>query len=242
MTGTHLLRAPVRGRCIPILAVLLWAATATAEGRVTVYGLRLEPTGQDAKAFSRANWGGGINAVFPVPQLGNLVAGAIGFDATVLLSEKTVTQDALTLLRVEQQTSQDYARLYLGPEFGPHGHGFFRPHVGADVAIVFYGISTDVVVPDDYNRENEIRQSLRDERRVATGYDVNLGVDLNFMDKVVVDGGVKFIKSFNVPQQLGAGSVTIHPGYFQVYLGIGVPFGVFKRGPPESEATLAPRR
>jgi len=122
-----------------------------------------------------------------------------------LLSETTTTYDSQTLLRVEQQTNQYFGRLYLGPEFGPHGNGTFRPHVGANVALVFYGISTDVVVPDDQNRENEIRQSLRDENRTAFGYDVTLGVDINPWNKVTLDVGARFIKSFNVPQQLGAG-------------------------------------
>ena len=102
--------------------------------------------------------------------------------------------------------------------------------MGVDLAIILYGISTDVVVPDDFNRENEIRQNLRSEHRVVMGYDANLGVALNFMDRVAVDGGVKFLKSLNVPQQLGANSVSIQPGYFQYYLGIGVSFEVFKQG------------
>ncbi len=231
MTGRHRLRAPARGIAVTVLAMLLGAAAAGAQGRLVVYGLRMDPSGQDAREFSRASWGGGINAVLPAPVLGNLFAASVGIDGAVMLSEKTVFQDAVTGFRVEQQTHQDYARFYVGPEFGPHGHGLLAPHAGVDLAVILYGIGTDVVVPDDFNRENEIRQNLRDENRVSMGYDANLGLALNIMDKVAVDGGVRFLKSFNVPQQLGAGSVTIQPGYFMYYLGVGVSFEVFKQRP-----------
>jgi len=35
---------------------------------------------------------------------------------------------------------------------------------------------------------------------------------------------VRFLKSFGVPQQLGAGSMRVEPAYFQIYLGLGVGF------------------
>ena len=113
--------------------------------------------------------------------------------------------------------------MYLGPEFGPRGNGFFRPHVGAHLAFVNYGISTDVVVPDDTDRENEIRQNLRSEHRPTIGYDLTAGADLNF-GKWFLESGARFSKSFNVPQQLGDGAVTIHPGYLQIYVGVGANF------------------
>ena len=126
---------------------------------------------------------------------------------------------------MEQQTSQYFGRIYMGPEIGPHGNGTFRPHAGANIALVLYGISTDVVVPDDYNREQEIRQNLSGEHRAAFGYDVTLGVDINPWSKVSFDVGARFIKSLNVPQQLGAGSEPIHPGYVEGYLGVAFSLG-----------------
>ena len=79
------------------------------------------------------------------------------------------------------------------------------------------------------NRENEIRQDLRDEHRAAFGYDVTLGVDINPWNKVSIDVGARFVKSFNVPQQLGAGSEPIHPGYVQAYLGVAFAMGWLSR-------------
>ncbi len=141
-----------------------------------------------------------------------------------MLSQTTATQDGLTGLRVEQQTSQNYYRLYLGGQVGPHGPGFIRPHVGSNIALVIYGISTDIVVPDDVNRENEIRQNLRSRTETGLGWDVTVGTDFNIRNIVALEGGARFLKSFGVPQQLGAGSMRVEPAYFQIYLGLGVGF------------------
>ena len=212
----------------PLPALLLTMAVAPpmavqAGVNASFYGIHMDPSGQDAKDFSRAAIGGGVHASVPVPRLGNLLAGSIGIEIVNLLSETHEFQDSQTGFRVQQQTSQNYFRLYLGPQIGPSGHGFFRPHVGAHVALVNYGISTDVVVPNDTNRENEIRQNLRSENRTVFGYDLNAGTDFNF-GNWFIEGGTRFAKSFNVPQQLGGGAVTIHPGYIQIYAGLGANF------------------
>ena len=190
---------------------------------VSVYGIHMDPSDQDAKDFSRSSYGGGLQGSLAFHQLGNFVAGTLGIELVNMLSETHAFQDSKTGLRVEQQTNQDYFRVYLGPEFGPQGNGFLRPHVGVHVAFVNHGISTDVVVPNDSNRENEIRQNLRSENRPAFGYDVNAGTDLNF-GKWFLLGGGRYSKSFNVPQQLGGGAVSIHPGYVQIYVGMGANF------------------
>src|SRR5213594_500610 len=202
--------------------------TADAAGKIQLYALRMTPTGQDASRFSRPAWGGGLSVVAPLHQVHNLLAGVVGFEAANMLSQTTGTQDPQTGLRVEQQTSQDYYRLYLGGQIGPHGPGLIRPHVGSNIALVIYGISTDVVVPDDVNRENEIRQNLRSRTESGFGWDLALGTDLNFDNTVALEGGVRFLKSFGVPQQLGAGSMRVEPAYFQIYLGLGVGFGAMK--------------
>jgi hypothetical protein len=188
---------------------------------LSFYGIHMDPSGQDARDFSRASYGAGLQSSIPVPGLANLVAGSVGLEYVNMLSETHVFQDPQTGLRVEQQTSQDYFRLYLGPEIGPQGNGFFRPHVGAHIALVNHGISTDIVVPDDTNQENEIRQNLGSKSRTSFGYDLNAGADLNF-GKWFLMGGARFARSFNVPQQLGDGAVKIHPGYLQIYAGLGV--------------------
>jgi hypothetical protein len=193
-------------------------------GKIGIYGIRMVPDGIDAEKYSRAGWGVGFHIVAPVPQLGNLFAGVGGIEFVNLLSSTSEFIDDNTGLRIEQQTSQHYIRIILGAQAGGHGSGFIRPHAGINLAFINYGISTDVVVPDDIDRENEIRQNLNSEDHWVVGYGITFGIDLNFSNTVAVDGGVRFLKSFAVPQQLGEGSVEVHPQYFQVYLGIGLSF------------------
>jgi hypothetical protein len=212
------------------LASLLGALPALAAGHLGLYGLRMDPYGRDARRYSRSGYGGGIQVVAPLPQSLNLLAGVAGLEVTNLLSETTTFQDRLTGLRVEQQTNQHYGRFYLGARLGLHDHEFLRPYAGANLSVNFYGISTDVVVPDDSDRQNEIRQSLRSENRAAFGYDGTLGVDLDIATRFNLDGGVRYVKTFNVPQQLGEGSVPINPEYFQVFLGFGVSFEMMHGG------------
>ena len=212
------------------LAVLFIALSdATAGGKFGIYGIHMEPDGKDAENYSRPGWGGGLHVVVPFPKLRNGVAGVAGIDVANLLSETTIFIDNVTGFVVEQQTSQDYIRTYVGSQVGGHGNGFIRPHAGINLALVYYGIKTDVVVPDDSNRENEIRQNLRKEERWVFGYDITLGVDLNFSNKIALDGGVRYLKTFSLPQQLGENSVRIHPQYFQIYVGIGVSFQMMSK-------------
>lgn len=214
---------------LALLVILLVYSEAFADGKLGIYGIHMVPRGDDAKNFSRPGYGGGIYLVAPLPQTFNFFAATVGFEGINLLSETIEFRDRLTQLRVEQQTNQNYFRLFLGGQAGGHGNGFIRPHAGINLALVIYGINTDVVIPDDHNRENEIRQDLESENHVVFGYDVTLGVDLNFWNKWNLDGGVRYLKSFSVPQQLGDGSEKIHPEYFQIYLGVGISFRTMRK-------------
>ena len=215
---------------LAVLTLLSLSVPAHAiEGKLALHLLRMVPSDHDARQFSDPGWGGGLQLTVPSPAFSNLMAGVVGAEFIDLLGETTTFYDVVTGLRVEQQTDQYYGRIYTGAEFGPHGRGTLRPHAGVNIALVLYGISTDVVIPDDYNREQEIRQKLRDEHRAAFGYDLNAGLDINPWNKVTPDVGARFLKSFNVPQQLGEGSVTIHPGYVQAYLGVAVSLGWLDR-------------
>ena len=213
-----------------IALVLGFFTSAHAGGKIGIYGLRMEPNGNDAKDFSDANWGLGGHIVVPAPQFANTLAGVIGFEWVNFLSSTTEFRDRQTQLRVEQQTSQNYYRFYVGPQIGGHGNGFIRPHAGINIAWVLYGISTDVVIPNDENPDDEIRQKLESEWKSAFGWDITLGLDLNFSNTVVLDGGIKYLKTMGLVQQLGtAGSETIHPQYFQAYFGVGVAFELLKK-------------
>ena len=102
-----------------------------------------------------------------------------GFEAANLLTGTIEFRDPRTLLRVEQQTRQTNHRIYVGHEIGGHAAGSFRPRVGVGLALHLRDFGVDVVVPDDVNRENEIRQNLRGSTEAAFGYDAALGAGVN---------------------------------------------------------------
>lgn len=215
---------------IGLMLLLTLPVDLQAGGKVGIYGIRMVPRGDDAENFSRPGWGGGVHVVAPIRQIDNLFAPTAGFEIINLLNQTYVFIDDFTGLRTEQQTSQNYFRLYAGGQVGGHGNGFIRPHAGLNLALAIYSINTDVVIPDDYDPDNEIRQKKYSETKAAFGYDITLGIDLNFSGGIALDGGVRYVKSFNVPQQLGLDdSEKIHPQYFQVYLGIGVSFGMLSK-------------
>jgi opacity protein-like surface antigen len=203
--------------------------TANASGKVGLLVHHMSPNGIDAESYSDPGWGGGLQVVAPFSQVHNLFAFTFDVSYTNLLSENVAFFDGLTGLRVEQQTSQSYVRLAIGGRVGAHGRGFIRPFAGATLGLAIYHIGTDVVIPDDSNRENEIRQDLSDETKTAFGYGLNFGLDMNFSDAIAVEIGTRYLKNFNVPQQLGADAVEVSPEYYQIYFGLGVGFDFMKR-------------
>lgn len=215
------------------LVVALVGATVTsafaAGSRVGLHVIRLEPSDDDAKDYSGAAWGGNVDVVLVPPGVASALAFSIGLEGVQLDSHTIEFRDRVTGLRVEQQTNQDYFRIYAGARVGHQGHGFFRPYGGANLAANIFSINTDVVIPDDSARENEIRQNLKSKTETAFGFDVVVGVELNFNDTWYIDLGAKYIEAFNVPAQLGEDAKTIYPSYVEGYLGAGVFFDVFNR-------------
>ena len=208
---------------ILIIFISISLSDVIAGGKAGVYGIHMVPKGEDAENFSRPGLGFGLHIVVPVPKLANILAGTAGLEFINLLDNTIDLRDRTSGRWDEQKTSQNYFRLFIGAQVGGHGNAFFRPHAGMNVALVVYSISTDLIVSDSWD-EDEIVQNVSNESHVVAGYDITLGIDLNFSNKFAIDGGVRYLKSFAVPQQLGEGSEKIHPQYFQVYLGIGLAF------------------
>ncbi|MFC2094797.1 hypothetical protein ACFLSH_04125, partial [Bacteroidota bacterium] len=195
---------------ILIIFISVTLSDIVAGGKAGIYGIYMVPRGDDAKNFSEPGLGFGLHIVVPVPQLANILAGTVGFELINLLDKTIELQDSNTGLQVDQNTNQNYYRLYIGAQVGGHGNAFFRPHAGMNIALVVYSISTDLIVSDSSTGE-EIVQNKSNNSHVVAGYDITLGLDLNFSNKFAIDGGVRYIKSFGVPQQLGEGSEKIHP-------------------------------
>lgn len=202
-----------------LFLLLLAAPALAATPRAGIYVTRLDPSDQQARDFAKPGWGGGIDISWPLTGTQGLISGIGGLEVVSLLSNVKEFRDGVTGLRVEQHTDQMYGRFYVGGELGPHGNGFLEPYANLAIAVVFYGISTDVVVPDDTNRQNEIRQNLSDQNEAAFGWSAGTGMHLNF-GRWGIDGGVRFLKQYGVPQQLGDGAVTIQPSYIQSRLGV----------------------
>ncbi|MEQ1833127.1 MAG: hypothetical protein ABL977_08720 [Candidatus Eisenbacteria bacterium] len=217
--------SPIRHRTLVTLLAALCllgfvpSLLHAAVPRATFYGVRMDPSDVNARDFARPGWGGGVDLSWPLPGSQGLLSGIAGIEAVSLLSKVKKFQDPLTLLRIEQHTDQMYGRLFVGGELGPHGNGFLEPYANLAVALVFYGISSSVVIPDDSNRENDINQHLGDENEVAFGWSAGTGVNLNF-GRWGIDGGVRYLKQYGVPQQLGDGAVTVQPSYLQYRVGV----------------------
>lgn len=190
--------------------------------KLALYGLRITPSGVDAEEFSRAGWGGGVRLVVAPPLFARGLGAVVGFDVANLFDRTVTTFDPDTFLRTERNTSQYFMRCTLGGEIGPHGRGFLRPFAGADVAVHIYTMGTTLTIPDDNDPSRSIQQDLGSETHASFGYDFAAGLDLQ-LGHFSLEGGARFLKSFNVPQQLtSASAVFIHPGYLQVFAGVAV--------------------
>ena len=224
----------VRAR-IALAAVLSFTCCASiplpaaADGKVSIYLSRMEPADVDASRFSTSSWGGGIAAVLPWSAAHNLIALTAGLEITNMLSESTDVYDPVLREVLLQSTNQSYSRLFLGGRLGPHGIGFLRPHVGADLAVVWYDIGTDIQIPNPADPNNPVTKTLESNTKGAFGYDLNAGIDLNIANKFPVELGFRYLQSFEVPQQLGEGSVSISPSYYQVYFALGMGFDFIGR-------------
>lgn len=213
-----------------ISLICIQGSFAQEAGKVRIHGIYMMPYGHDAQDVSRAGFGIGGNVAYPLPSTRGALAGIAGLEYVNLLSETIEFTDYVggVPFPVSQQTSQGMARLYLGTEFGPHNaRALFQPHAGADLALVVYWISTDIVIENENDPNNNVSKNKSGNAKAVFGFDLTMGLDMKFWDQVSIDGGIKYLKSFSLPQQLGEGAVTMYPQYFQVYLGAGFSFDAF---------------
>ena len=216
-------------RMFPVLATLsllvaLVAPAQAARPRWSIYGDMITPSDRAARAYARPGYGLGVDVSLPLPVPGThgLLSAMAGIEYANLLNRRIDLIDRLTGLRVEQHTDQSYGRLFVGGELGPHGNGTIQPYGNVALALIIYDITTTVVVPDDFDRQKDINQVLGSRTEFAFGWSAGTGVNLNF-GAWGLDGGVRFLKQYGVPQQLGAGAVTVQPSYVQYRIGVSLP-------------------
>ena len=207
----------------PALVMWLFAAPVFAAiPRIGLYGSVMVPTDDQARQYAENSLGGGLDISWPLNGTEGLISGIGGFEWTNLNYQTVELRDPTTGLRVEQVTDQSYMRLFLGGELGPHGDGFLQPYANLAIALVHYYVNTNVVVPNDADPENPLVQDLSENHEWAFGWSGGAGVNLNF-GRWGIDGGVRFLKQYGLPQQLGTGAVTVHPAYLQTRLGVSFP-------------------
>lgn len=205
---------------IALLLIAFAAVPAQAGAKVGIYGVYLEPYGMDAEQYSEGAVGWGVQAVLPSSRPIHMFAMVLGFENVFLQAHTEDIREPRTGFLIQQRTRQRYTRFYLGAELGGHGRAFFRPHVGANIAAVNYGFSIDLIIPNDLSDEPLLQQNVWEEDHWVFGQDLNAGLDLRFSEWLSTDVGVRYLKSWAVPQDLGKDAVTVHPEYFQIYAGI----------------------
>ena len=82
-------------------------------------------------------------------------------------------------------------------------------------------------------------KTLDSRTKGAFGYDLNAGLDLNIANVVPVEVGIRLLQSFQVPQQLGQGAVSISPSYYQGYVAVGIGFDFITRHRKKKEVAPA---
>lgn len=207
----------------PVLLLLFGVSPAfAAMPRLGLYGSAMVPADAEARQYAEGGAGLGADLSLPLNGTEGMVSLIVGFEWSNLLYQVVEFRDPFSGLRVEQVTDQSYMRLYVGGELGPHGNGFLQPYANLAVALVHYYVNTNVVIPNDSDPANPLVQDVSEEYAFAFGWSGGAGVNLNF-GRWGIDGGVRFLKQYGVPAQLGTGSVTVHPAYLQMRLGLSLP-------------------
>ena len=155
------------------------------------------------------------------PRSQGLLALIGGAEVSSLYSGVTTFVDTTSGERAEHHMDQLYGRVFVGGEVGPHGHGTVEPYANLALSMIVYGFFDDVQISGG-SAPGEL---LVSEHEVAAGWSAGAGVNLNF-SRFGVSGGVRYLREFGTPQQLGNDTVVIQPAYMQYRIGLTVPFPV----------------
>jgi opacity protein-like surface antigen len=213
--------AAIRGIGLASILALLPATAPAMEGTLAVQFIGMTPRGKDADLYGENGFGVGFRLIAPFSRTMGHAAGVVGLEFVGMKNQGTIYFDPVTMTNYETQTNQYFGRVSLGLEIGSHGRGLLRPHVGADAALDFYGISTDFVTADRPSGGASTQQRSEGEQHAAFGYAAGAGLDVNPWNTVSFDVGARWVQSFNVPP-LDYGVGKVHTQYLQIYLGVGL--------------------
>ena len=205
----------------------LWLppSASAMDGKLGLHFVYMSPERHEVPPPSPAGWGFGVQLTVPTGPPARL-AGVAGIEYVNLLDESLVLYDPQGRY-VAQRTDQYLGRLYLGAEVGSHGRSAFRPHLGANVALVLYGISSNIEVGGSPGQP--VGNAYGDHKTMF-GYDVSAGLDINPWNTVSFDLGARYVKTYGTPQQLGLAAVPVDPVYVQGYLAVAFSLAWLRRG------------
>jgi len=201
-------------KTLVFLLILISNSVATAGGRIGAYFIYMSPYGSSATDYSNPGLGVGIRAVVPIAPIDPICAFVIGGEV-VDLASKTIDihQNGDTY---QQTTTQSYSRFLIGVQIGGYDDNLLRPYAGLHLAVIHYRVDDELIYPDD------TRDHLGGSGKTIFGCDMTFGLNVNFHNLWDIDVGVRYLKSFSLPQQFGTSLTTVHPEYFQFYLGAGI--------------------
>lgn len=204
--------------CIFLVMMVVSISFAQAGGRIGAYFIYMSPYGSSATNFSDPGLGVGVRAVVPIAPVDQLCALVIGGEVVGLASKTfDVYQNGNDY---QQTTTQTYSRFLLGVQVGVYNDEMWRPYAALHLAVIHYRIDDELTYPD--NTQEHVGGS----GKTIFGCDMTFGLNVNFHDVWDIDAGVRYLKSFSLPQQLGTSLTTVHPEYFQIYLGAGMSLDV----------------
>ena len=193
----------------------------TAVPRVAVYAMRIDPGAPLRQGAWNSGYGGGADVSWPLPRTQGLLALFGGAEVSSLYSGVSTMVDTTSGERAEHHRDQLYGRLFVGGEVGPHGDGTLEPYANLALSTIVYGYFDDVQI----TAGGAASELLVSQHEVGVGWSAGAGVNLNFR-RFGLTGGVRYLRQFGAPIQLGNDAVVIKPAYMQYRFGITAPFPV----------------
>jgi hypothetical protein len=197
------------------------APERTVVPRVAVYAMRIDPGAPLKRGAWNSGYGGGADVSWPIPRTQGLLAVFGGAEVSSFYSGVRTVADTASGEVAEHRMDQLYGRFFFGGELGPHGVGTLEPYANLALSTVVYGYFDDVVL----TAGGASRELLVSQHETGVGWAAGAGVNLNFR-RFGLTGGVRYLRQFGTPRQLGNDAVVIEPEYMQYRFGITVPFPV----------------
>ena len=189
--------------------------------RVSVYAMRMDAGAPLERGAWNSGYGGGADVSWPIPRSQGLLALIGGAEVSSLYSGVRTVADTSSGDRAEHHMDQLYGRLFVGGELGPHGDGTLEPYANVALSMIAYGYFDDVQLTTGGGSS----ELLIAQHELGVGWSAGAGVNLNFR-RFGVTGGVRYLRHFGTPIQLGNGTVPIQLAYMQYRIGVTAPFPV----------------